>query len=604
MEPPRMAAFEMTEPKLICPTSGPLLRAVIHAFRLAQDGAHSPETLVGSAPAQRSERRYLEGEDPSSDDVRNRAAAQVASALIDMGLLADTALPHESGHSSIRSALIAAVTNWARTWDEVYRQCSVGWPFVPRSLGGFVLGREIVMDLVLRVAAVIHLTGSNQALPALHAAHDHAGRAILADVMKRQSRPCDFKEVAGAAAVETRTSQRWLNESSAPEDFNLRHLAHSLAGKDAQSETALLTYLRVQYGLLRLAQHLDTIVGHRWTRDLFQGFERLLKCAVHANGEIQQNPRQFDSSAEGLTLAQIELLTMGSTSVVAPAVFGLWLRSEQPAIWGYEMHLATSLDLPRRLERCWQTIGNWPQFWKNSLEANEVLGLSAEDYQTRCESTALVSLCPPLRESIEAEPPRYPDVGIPRVLEQKIHRAISLMQEDRPQEALPLWRDITSDVPNNADYATYFGVALRDAGKRAEAMDAFRRAIALDPSADRPHIELARTFLRQGLSDSALHHLESLPLAVRDHSAEILWVLAELLYAAERFTDAHAAVQRAIELDPDNADAHDLAARVLVRMPQTRENREQAARHAKKAAGGGRRGGLAEWQATKRLRRG
>ncbi|MGD9689707.1 MAG: tetratricopeptide repeat protein [Phycisphaerales bacterium] len=168
---------------------------------------------------------------------------------------------------------------------------------------------------------------------------------------------------------------------------------------------------------------------------------------------------------------------------------------------------------------------------------------------------------------------------------------------------MPLWREITSDVPNNADYATYFGVALRDAGQRAEAMDAFRYAIVLDPIADRPHIELARTFLRQGLADSALHHLESLPLVVRDRSAEILWVMAELLYAAERFSDAHAAVQRAIELDPDNADAHDLAARVLVRMPQTRENREQAARHAKKAAGGGRRGGLAEWQATKRLRR-
>lgn len=59
-----MSAFELTEPKLICPTSGPLLRAGAHAFRLMQDRADSPETaLVGSSAAQRSDshhyRRHL-----------------------------------------------------------------------------------------------------------------------------------------------------------------------------------------------------------------------------------------------------------------------------------------------------------------------------------------------------------------------------------------------------------------------------------------------------------------------------------------------------------------------------------------------------------------
>ena len=43
-----MSAFEMTETKLICPTSGPLLRAAVHAFRLMQHGVDSADTgLVG-----------------------------------------------------------------------------------------------------------------------------------------------------------------------------------------------------------------------------------------------------------------------------------------------------------------------------------------------------------------------------------------------------------------------------------------------------------------------------------------------------------------------------------------------------------------------------
>lgn len=600
-----MSAFEMTEPRLICPPSGPLLRAVVHAFRLMQDGADSPETsLVGSSAAQRSERRYFQGEDPTSVEVRDRAAAQVASALIEMDFVTDAPLPDDPRHSSIRAVLVAAVTDWAKTWDEVHRQCSIGWPFMPRSLGGFVLGREVVIDLVLRVAAVIHLTNRNATTLVIHAAHDDAGRRILQDAMSLGGRQCDYEHVAAAAAVEHRTAQRWLNESAAPEDHNLRQLAHTLGGKNLESEKAILRQLRIQFGLLRIAHHLESVIGHRWTRDLLQGFERLLRFAVNTTREIRENPRQFASSEKGLTLAQIELLKVGSASVVAPAVFALWLRAEQPAIWGYELHLASSLGVARRLERCWQTIGNWPQFWKNGLEANRVLGLSPQDYQARCESTALVTLCPPLRESIEAEPPKYPDVGISRALEQKIHRAIALMQEDRPEESLPFWSEIINEAPTNPDYFTYYGVALRDAGQRNDAMVALRRAIDLAPDTDRPHIELARTYLRQGLTDSALHHLENLAPGVRDRSAELLWVMAELLYVEERFPDAHVAVQRAIELDPDNADAHDLAARVLVRMPQTRDNRELAARHAKKAAAGGRRGGLTEWQATKRHRRG
>lgn len=600
-----MPDFEMTEPRLDCPTSGPLLRALVHAFRLTQGEADASEhKLVGSGEAERSERRYFQGENPTSDDVRDRAAARVASALIEVGFLPDAALPPDSGHPAIRAALVVAVTNWAKTWDEVYRQCSVGWPFLPLSLGGFVLGREVVMDLALRVAAVIHLTDATFTTLMIHAAHDDAGRAILQDAMSRGNRQCDYEHVAAAAAVEQRTAQRWLNESAVPEDHNLRQLSHTLGGKNAEAERAILRYLRVQFGLLRIAQHLESVIGHRWAWELVRGFERLLHIAVNTNREIRANPKRFDSSEEGMTLAQVELLTMGSTSVVTSAVFALWLTAEQPAIWGYELHLAASLGLDRRLEKCWKTIGNWPQFWTNSLEANSVLGLSAQDYQTRCESVALVSLCPPLRESIEAQPPRHPDIGISRALEQKIHRALALLQEDRPEESLKLWDEITKEAPNNPDYLAYYGAALRDAGKRSEAMDMLRRAIDLAPDAVRGHIELARTYLRQGLADSALHHLQCLAPTVRDFSAEILWIMAELLYKTERFADANAAVQRAIELDPENADAHDLAARVLVRMPQTRDSRELAARHAKKAAAGGRRGGLADWLATKRHRRG
>ena len=328
-----MSHFQMIESKMICPASGPLLRAVIHAFSLMQESDTAPTgTLVGSGISERSERRYLEGVDPASEDVRNRVVADIASALLGMDFVTDAQLPFGLEHTLIRQTLVEAVTDWAKAWDEDFRQCSVGWPFIPLSLGGFVLGREVVMDLALRVAAVIHLTNTNLPAVVIHAAHDKAGKAILRDALSLSNHEFTHKNVAKAAEVEARTAQRWLNESIIPSDQALCQLARTLNSGTGNSEKAILRNLRVQFGLLRLAQHLESVIGQRWTRDLFLGFERLLNFAVSTNREIQQNPRQFGSDTNGLTRAQFELLKLGSNCSVANAVFKLWLRMDQPAI--------------------------------------------------------------------------------------------------------------------------------------------------------------------------------------------------------------------------------------------------------------------------------
>jgi tetratricopeptide (TPR) repeat protein len=595
-----MTTIEMTEPRLECPASGPMLRELIHAFRLGREGASGTDSsLVGSAVGERNERRYFKGQTVVPKEVRQRVAAKVATALIEAGLVEDLRLSPESGFSTADGVFAAAVSNWVATWDAVYHQCSVGWPYIPRSLGVFVLGREVVIDLVQRVAAVLHLSGSTSVDWTIHAAHDGAGASILNAAIGREM---SYSELAAAAHVDPRTAQRWLNESLAPEDHNLRQLAHAVAGADRAREKALLRHLRIHYGVLRLSQRLETLCGPRWSRDLMQSFERFLNCAIQVTQEIDANPRAFDSTAEGIELAQVELLTVGGNSVVAPTLISLWLHWEHPAIWAYELHLARSMSLKERLERCFQTIGNWPQFWTNGLPANEVLGLSAAEYQTRLESVALATLCPALREMIEQQPPAHSDVGLPCDLEHLIHRAISCQTDGSPEGALPLWRQVLQRVPDNADYHCYYGIALRATGQRQEALEALRRAADLDPASDRPPIEIAHTYLQQGVPDLALHHLEGVRADVRERSAELLWVMAELLFLEMRYPDALAAAEQSLALDPENADAHDLAARCLVRLPQTRERREQAARHAKKAASSHRLGGLTEWQNTKRHR--
>ena len=598
-----MPEFEMTEPQFSCPTSGQMLRGIILAFQLIQgDDKLQRSSLIGNAEEQRSLRRYFEGDNPT-EDVRSRAASRIAAALLESGLVPEFRLPARSGVGSCAEVLSEAIGCWAQTWDAVYRQSSTGWPYLPRSLTGFIIGRELVFDLVLRLAAIIHLADLPVRTFEILAGHDDACSSILQNAMSMGDLQADYKTVAKAAQVEERTAQRWLNESLLPDDHSLQELARGVAIGKPHLESDVLRYLRIQYGSMRLVQSVGSIVGPRWEEMLVQGFEQLLQFAIDVNRRLQEDTKRFNSTAEGVDLGQIKFLLKGSTSEVAPAVFHLWLEEQVLAIWAYELDLAASKNLGQRLERCYQIVGDWPQFWRNGLEANKVLELSAEAYQTRCESVAMAILCPPLREVVEAEPPRYPGIGIPRDLEQEIHRAIELMQEGMPDKAVTLWRKVLTQMPENADFHVYLGIALRDSGDVQEAREAFHRASELAPSTARPHIEIARCYLMQGLSDLALHHLSQVSLGSGKDCVEFLWVLGELQFSAGEIPRALESVNRAIELDPDNADGHDLAARILVRMPQSRENREAAAKHAKKAAACGRPTGLKEWADTKRHRR-
>jgi tetratricopeptide (TPR) repeat protein len=598
-----MPDFEMSEPLFNCSTSGQMLRVLVRAFQLAQSDDESQATpLIGNAEGQRSLRRYFEGDNPT-EDVRSRAAARIAAALLASGLVPEFRVPAQSGTRPCQEVLSEAIEQWATTWDAVYRQSSTGWPYLPQSLTGFIIGRELVFDLVLRLAAIIHLADLPVHTTEILASHDDACSKMLQNAMDMGGLQDDYKTVARIAQVEERTSQRWLSESIIPDDSSLQKLARGIAKGELHLEADVLRYLRLQVGLMRLVQTIGSVVGPRWNEMLVQGFEQLLQIAIGVNRRLQEDPKRFNSTAEGVDLGQIEFLLKGSTSEVASAVFHLWLEEQKLAIWAYELDLAASKNLRQRLERCYQIIGDWPQFWRNGHEANKVLDFSAEAYQTRCESVALAILCPPLREGIETEPPRYSDIGIPRDLEQEIHRAVALMQEGMPDKAVPLWRKVLTQKPENADYHVYLGIAFRDSGDVQEAREAFHRASELAPSTARPHIEIARCYLWQGLPDLALYHLSQVPSDVRQDSPELLWVQGELQLIEGQFPQALASVNRAIELDSDNADAHDLAARILVRMPQSRKTREVAAEHAKKAAACGRPTGLKEWVDTKRHQR-
>jgi tetratricopeptide (TPR) repeat protein len=59
--------------------------------------------------------------------------------------------------------------------------------------------------------------------------------------------------------------------------------------------------------------------------------------------------------------------------------------------------------------------------------------------------------------------------------------SLSLMQQDRPADAVLVCRELTQLAPHSAIYWSNLGTVLRDAGELRDAEDAYRQSIALDP---------------------------------------------------------------------------------------------------------------------------
>ncbi len=103
------------------------------------------------------------------------------------------------------------------------------------------------------------------------------------------------------------------------------------------------------------------------------------------------------------------------------------------------------------------------------------------------------------------------------------------------------WLDVaTHEDPLDAVLITARGILLEQLGRREEAADALEAAVALAPEAPLP-----------------------------------VYVLGEVLARSNRLDDAEAALRRASELDPDNAEVRNTRATVLFRMHRHAEARSE-----------------------------
>ena len=110
------------------------------------------------------------------------------------------------------------------------------------------------------------------------------------------------------------------------------------------------------------------------------------------------------------------------------------------------------------------------------------------------------------------------------------------------------------------------------------AVDAFRKAIALDPHYPPVYVNHAHALRRLGRPEEARQHLlHVIELEPKNPFAEV--ALGELSLASKQFDDARIHLERALELNPAQSEAHAAMAQVALALG----DKEAANRHAQAA---------------------
>jgi tetratricopeptide (TPR) repeat protein len=107
----------------------------------------------------------------------------------------------------------------------------------------------------------------------------------------------------------------------------------------------------------------------------------------------------------------------------------------------------------------------------------------------------------------------------------------------------------------NADAHNNLGLLYRDKGLPGEAINEFRRAIAINPRKVRPRNNLGVVYLSQRKLDAAAAEFHT-ALAIDPRNVESLVNLSIVEREAGRRDEARRALVRALDVDPKNVEAH------------------------------------------------
>ncbi len=133
----------------------------------------------------------------------------------------------------------------------------------------------------------------------------------------------------------------------------------------------------------------------------------------------------------------------------------------------------------------------------------------------------------------------------------KIRRAAELVQTGKPNEAIPIYRELESAFPGVPSFAINVAIAQYKAGRYGDAVKQCREVLRLRPDLFSAWLFLGASQVALGETGAALDPLrKAVALAPEDRNARIM--LADALFSTEHYAEAAAQFDEAARRAPDN----------------------------------------------------
>ena len=496
-----------SEVPLQLPTSGQVLGVLAKSM-----GFNDPRLRSKTA------QRYFSGrmDELVKEPSRSEIVEAISDSLAELGF----EMPNQTGEVS-SAPVMSSVIDWhAVHWDRLRTFLLPRTSRVyPRHLSAVwqTYLRLAAIDLALRVAAHLHLTGAPQTtLDFLDWISISRRGAYLNE--KRKSAGISVMSFAESVGVSKNAAEGWVYRGARPSDENLAKIGKALASDDDPRECELVVRdLRRLYWFSEVVGILGEYVGTAAVQDTVHRLRRYVSQVYLTIGdESISKPRPADLA---------ELAIRGISAPLAQPLLSALVSYESDDKWKKDISAAGS---------------NW---------ISRVLSVNLQVH--KAEVDALI-------QKTDGRVLRDWDVGNPRAYDH-YRRSMELQAQGKVDEALAeVAKAIELDPLDPANHYTlgsakgHIGVRTGDQALVKEGLEACWLAVTLDPNWIIPWTEIGWILVELGRAREAVEHLRSISPEREPLDSHYYAALGVALRELGDFRASLIALESSLNLDPNN----------------------------------------------------
>jgi len=558
--------------------SGQIVGMIVKALRLNDADIGGPASAVLNATTDKTAQRYFGGI-RVDHETADSLCRQFGKALFHSRLLGDFegTVEAEDGPIGWEEVFERAVSFMGMAWDYEFWQSAAMFPRADKRLATLIFARHVIIELALRHACLV-LMGKTAA-PGEDCpwwATNRGLGTLLKSIKEACSPALSGSAIASTLHADDSTVDRWLGGKEIPNLIHTDGLARLFASRLLDGdEERLLRQLRGAVGVASLVNGLRHIVGQPAVARLGEMHVRFVRWTI----EMAADDAATDPWALSLFAG---IMVAGTAHPSNGPVLLEWAERVREIPWMDDILKSHPVDRATRIKECLRVVG---EAEKRRADLEEVMpNQTPEVREMISEIAAWHAVATPMLtpeqiakiQSGEHKVYRIPARNPAHAAENRMQQADQASaNKDFDAACLHAARAVHLQ-PDRADYRFFFGCFLWQAHRWSEAHEQLQKSCELRPDWDRPFVEIAIAYFNRGLADSALHHLESGPEAMRESSAWYQFILGKLYWMRKDYGQALKWLESSTTLDPNSGDPFDLAADSAFRLGQHAKGKKLA----------------------------